>query len=752
MTEKLFRIEGMHCAACSAAVEKAVSRQAGVLSCSVNLVTEKMRVSFDESLCTPADIAARVKRAGFAAILIEAAAPTAMPAPPSFLLRHWPLLFSLLLSLILLYLSAGHMLLGAPLPHFLAPAASPLAYALLQMTLALSVMLLNLPRYKSGLSSLFRAAPNMDSLVALGSLASFLYSLVLTFLLSKDRGLVSGLFYESAAIVLTLVSLGKTLEENGKKKTADAIRALSSLLPDTARRQRADGFLEEIPLSALALSDVLLIRTGERIPADASVIGGEGGVDESMLTGESLPVFKKEGDAVVAGSVLSSGALTVRVERLGEDTALSAIVRFVESAQEQKPPIAKAADKISGIFVPAVLAVALLSGLLWWIFSQNIGLSLRIFTSVLVIACPCAMGLATPTAVAVGTGLGAKNGILVRSGEALETAASVTAAVFDKTGTLTEGKPTVHRFFVDAPYEASAEALLLRAAAAEETSTHPLSLAIKAFSAQKTQKASFPLPQRVTSFGGRGLLAEWEGAQALLVGSSRLLLENGITPSPLLMQVAEEESALGAALVFLAEEGLAKAVFAIRDTVKPEAKAALAALKSAGISLHLLSGDSLSAVSHTAKTLGIDAFRAEALPEEKTFYIKDLQNRGECVIMVGDGVNDAPSLASADVGCAMGNGTDIAMQSADVVLLKGSLFGVAEALRLSRLTVRNIRQNLFWAFFYNALCIPVAAGALYPFGILLSPMIGAAAMCASSLFVVGNALSLRRRSLSPRLK
>ncbi len=753
MKEELFRIEGMHCAACSAAVEKAVLRQAGVLTCSVNLVTEKMRVSFDESACTTAQIAARVKRAGFVAVLMkETDKPQAPPTAPSFLRRHLPLLLSLLFSLALLYLSMGHMLLHAPLPKPLSPSAAPIAYALVQMVLALAVMLLNFPRYKSGLSALFRGAPNMDSLVALGSLASFLYSFVLTLLLYKDTALVNGLFYESAAVVLSLVSLGKTLEENGKRKTAGAIRALAALLPDTARRQREDGVLEEVSLSSLCVADVLFIRTGERIPADAVVIAGEGGVDESMLTGESIPVSKTVGEAVVAGSVLSSGALTVRVERLGEDTALSAILRFVEDAQDSKPAIARTADKISGVFVPAVLIIALLAGLLWLLFSKNIGLSLRIFTSVLVIACPCAMGLATPTAVAVGTGLGAKNGILIRSGEALETACRVDTAVFDKTGTLTVGKPAVHRFFVDPAFCEEADRLLQMAALAEESSTHPLSLAIRAFY-KGAPLSTDALPERVSSFGGKGILAEWKNGDSLLLGNERLLKEHQISLSPALKDVASEESSLGSALVLLAENGLAKAVFAIRDELKADAKETVSRLQAQGISVHLLSGDSRAAAARVAEELGVDAFVAEVLPEEKTFYIKGLQNQNRCVIMVGDGVNDAPALASADVGCALGGGTDVAMQSADLVLLKSSLLGVLEALRLSRLTVRNIKQNLFWAFFYNALCIPVAAGALYPFGILLSPMIGAAAMCLSSLFVVGNALSLwRKRLSSPRLK
>lgn len=750
MKEELFRIEGMHCAACSAAVEKAVRREAGVSDCSVNLITEKMRVSFDEGVTSSARIAARVRRAGFTAILMtEAREKAAPPKAPSLWQVHGRWILSLALSLLLLYLSMGHMLLRAPLPAFLAPATSPLAYAYTQMALALLVMGLGFARYKSGITAALRLAPNMDTLVALGSLASFIYSFVLTLLLPNDPSLVMGLYYESAAMVVALVSLGKALEERGKKKTAGAIRALAALLPDTARVVREDGLLEELPLSALQVGDTLLVRTGERIPADARVLSGEGGVDESMLTGESLPVPKAEGDAAVAGAVLVSGSLTLSVERLGEDTTLSSIIRFVEDAQEKKPPIARAADKIAGVFVPAVLLIALLAGALWLILGKGVGFALRIFTSVLVIACPCAMGLATPTAVAVGTGLGAKHGILIRSGEALETACRVDTAVFDKTGTLTQGRPAVHRFLLREDAEAQREALLARAAAAEETSTHPLSLAIKALAAQDGAPAH-PLPQRVTSFGGKGLLAEWEEGSSLLLGNERLLSEQGVSLPDSLAEAARAEAEEGAALVYLAEKGAALGVFAIRDPLKPDAKEAVARLQRAGISVHLLSGDSRPAAACAAKELGITDFCAEVLPEEKTFYIKGLQNQNKCVIMVGDGVNDAPSLASADVGCALGGGTDIAMQSADIVLLNESLFGVCEALTLSKLTVRNIRQNLFWAFFYNALCIPIAAGALYPLGFLLSPMVGAAAMCFSSLFVLGNALSLGRRRLSSR--
>ena len=747
MIEKLFRIEGMHCAACSAAVEKAVSRQEGVASCSVNLVTERMRVCFDEEKCTPLQIASRVKRAGFAAVLIqEGAKEERTPsAPPSFFRAHGRLSVSLFLSALLLYLSMGHMLLGAPLPAFLLPHASPLFYAFTQMALALCVMLLSLARYKSGFASLFRLSPNMDALVAIGSLASFIYSFALTLLIPQDPSLVDGLFYESAAIVLALVSLGKTLEEGGKRKTAGAIRALSALLPDKALRLSEEGLLEEIALSELSAQDTLLVRAGERIPADGVVKSGEGGVDESMLTGESLPIHKQVGETVVAGSVLTSGALTLTVTRTGEDTALSAIIRFVEEAQEKKAPIARTADKISGIFVPAVLGIALASGLLWLIFSKDLSLALRIFTSVLVIACPCAMGLATPTAVAVGTGLGAKDGILIRSGEALERACRVDTVVFDKTGTLTLGKPTVHRFCTEEAYQDEAEALIARAASAEEASSHPLSLAIKAFAAEREYLPSFPLPKSVSTFGGRGLLAEWEDGESLLLGNRRLLEENGVSLSPHLLAVADEEAASGSALVFLAEGGILKALFAVCDPLKEEAKETVARLKKAGHLVYLLSGDSDQAARFVAREVNVTAYAAEVLPEEKTFYIKDLQNANRCVIMVGDGLNDAPALSAADVGCAMGGGTDVAMESADIVLLKNSLSGVLEALSLSRLTVRCIKQNLFWAFFYNALCIPIAAGALYSLGVLLSPSIGAAAMCLSSLFVVGNALSLGRR-------
>lgn len=749
MRKEIFRIEGMHCAACSAAVERVTRKLPGVSESSVNLMTEKLTITFDEQQVTIDDIVQKVEKAGFHAILLQdkPKAPTPPTAKKEDSRPPYRLILSLALAACLLYASMGSMLFPSAklLPDIFSMHTHPVNHAILQMMLAGAVMALSADRYKSGIKALFHLSPNMDSLVAMGSLTAYIYSFVLTLLIQEQPHLVHSLFYEAAAVVVALVSLGKTLEEAGKRRTAGAIRALATLLPDETTRLLPDGSLEKVALDALREGDIVLLRAGERIPADGEVISGEGGADESMLTGESLPVEKTTGSAVTGGSVVVSGALQVRLQHVGQDTALAAIIRFVEDAQSKKAPIARLADKIAGVFVPAVLGIALVASVIWGIAGQDISFILRIFTSVLVIACPCAMGLATPTAVAVGTGLGAQNGILVRSGEALERAHSINTVVFDKTGTVTLGKPQLTLFYTESMTEEDRLRLLSLAAAAENASAHPLALALKKAAEEKgIATEQLGAPQSFRTIPGGGICAVFTDGHTILLGNRRLLATEGVAMSPGHQEAAEAHEKTGGTAIFMAEDHHLLAVFGIADPIKPTAQAAIEALHKQGIEVHLLTGDSQAAADHVAQKISADCVKAGVLPEEKADYIASLKKNGRQVMMVGDGINDAPSLAAADIGCALGSGTDVAMESADIVLMKSELLDVPRALRLSRLTIRNIKQNLFWAFFYNTVGIPVAAGVLYPaFGLLLNPMIGALAMSLSSLFVVSNALRLR---------
>ena len=748
MRQETFRIEGMHCAACSAAVERVTRKLPGVSESNVNLMTEKMSITFDETQTTVADIESKVEKAGFRAVLLSDEEEERPKAEEEKKKAPLSLIFSLIFAGLLLYASMGSMLFpNAPLlPDIFSMHTHPVNHAILQMMLAGAVMALSADRYKSGLRAIFHLAPNMDSLVAMGSLTAYIYSFVLTLLISENPHLVHSLFYEAAAVVVALVSLGKAMEEAGKKRTAGAIRALATLLPDKTTKVLPDGGLATVKVSSLAVGDVVLLRAGERAPADGVVAEGEGGMDESMLTGESLPVAKKAGAAVTGGAVVVSGVLRVRLTKVGKDTALSAIIRFVEDAQSKKAPIARIADRIAGFFVPAVFGIAVLSAIVWAIAGKDISFILRIFTSVLVIACPCAMGLATPTAVAVGTGLGAQKGILVRSGEALEEAHRVDTVVLDKTGTVTLGKPRVTLFYTaNAPKEEE-DRLFSLAVAAESASAHPLAAAICDAGKERglSPAGAGAAPAGFRAVAGGGIAATLATGEALLLGNRRLMENNGVTLSPDFISRAKAHEETGGSAIFLAENGEAKALFGIADRIKDTAQEAIAALHAQGITVHLLTGDSQAAASYVGGKVGVDAIKAGVLPEEKAAYVTALKESGHRVMMVGDGINDAPSLAAADIGCALGGGTDVAMESADIVLMKDDLADVPRALRLSRLTIRNIKENLFWAFFYNTVGIPVAAGVLYPaFGLLLNPMLGALAMSLSSLFVVTNAQRLR---------
>ena len=749
MKEEKYDISGMHCAACSASVEKVTRRLPGVERSDVNLTTGIMTIRYNEAQVSPEQITKKVEKAGFGCVLHaekqEKTAEAVKDEEEAALNRKkWELLAAGSFSLALLYVSMGQMLPfglpALPLPDIFSMHTHPVNFAILQLLLTIPVLYCGRNFFTSGFKALAHGNPNMDSLVAIGSACSFLYSVVMTFLISDDpHAYVHNLYYESAAVVLTLVSLGKFLENRNMQKTKGAITALMQLSPDTAIL--ADSG-REVPTESLKIGDTVLVKPGQRVPVDGMVIRGESSVNEAMLTGESLPVEKTVGDEVIGGSVNLSGALYVQVTRTGEDTTLARIIRFVEDAQGKKAPISKTADKVAGVFVPTVIGIAVLAAIAWAIAGQPFAFVLRVFTSVLVIACPCALGLATPTAIMVGTGLGAKHGILIRSGEVLEITHSVDTVVLDKTGTVTEGAPAVTEVI---PYNRDETALLKTAAAMETMSAHPLAQAITAYVKEKSI-TDIPQLEDFENLSGRGLKALFDG-KILLAGNQRLLEEHDVDASPLLGE-AERLSAQGQTPMFFAADGKLLGLISVADPVKDTSAAAIQKMKKQGIRVVLLTGDNRAAAEHIGSLVGVDEVIAEVLPEEKARGVQSLQDQSRKVMMVGYGINDAPALTAATVGCAIGSGSDIAIESADIVLMRDDLGDVSRALRLSALTLRDIKQNLFWAFCYNIIGIPIAAGLLYLFGgPLLSPMFAGAAMSLSSVCVVGNALRLGRAKL-----
>ena len=580
----------------------------------------------------------------------------------------------------------------------------------------------------------------MDSLVAIGTGSAFIYSLVMTYLIPSDAHAVHNLYYESAAIVVTLVMVGKYAESRSKNKTSEAIRKLMELSPDSAVVLR-DGLQQEVPIEAVRKGEIILVKPGSRIPLDGIIIEGSSSVDESMLTGESIPVEKAEGQEVIGGSVNYQGALTVKVTHVGKDTTLSKIVRMMEEAQEKKAPISKMADKVAGVFVPVVICLAVLAACVWLLVGKDISFVLTIFVSVLVIACPCALGLATPTAIMVGTGVGAKNGILIKSGEALEIAHKVDAVILDKTGTITEGKPKV----VDAvSYKIDMNELIQIAASCEQVSEHPVGLAI--VEKAKEIGVSFLQVKNFQSITGQGLKAEIDDV-VYYVGNKRLCTEHNIDVSNF-EKVTIECAKKGQTPMFVATAEEVLGIISVADSMKLSSKQAIKKVKGLGIKVYMLTGDNQATAEHIGEEAGVDEVIAEVLPNDKAQQVAKLQASGKCVMMVGDGINDAPALVQADVGVAIGSGSDIALDSGDIVLMKSDLMDVHRTLKLSKATIKNIKQNLFWAFFYNSLGLPLAAGALYAInGMLLSPIIGGLAMSFSSVCVVSNALRLRNVKL-----
>ena len=738
LKNETYIISGMSCAACSSSVQRVVSRLDGVSECDVNLITQKMTVAYDEQKTGPDDFVRVVEKAGFgiSAENKKAEKPKTREKKNDGMLAS--IITASVLSAVLLYISMGQMLFdGLPIPKIISMSGNPYNFAITQLLLTLPVMFIGRRFFTKGFSLLFRGRPNMDSLVAVGSGASFIYSLVMTYLIGSYHHAVHSLYYESVAVVITLVMLGRYFEELSKKKTAGAIEKLIKLSPDTATVIK-DGKEFEMPLESISAGDLLLVKPGAKIPLDGQVEKGVSSADESMLTGESLPVEKSEGSFVTGGSLNLNGVLYIRVTRTGDDTTLAKIIKFVEDAQNKKAPISKTADKVAGFFVPAVMAIAIIAAAVWLISGQNLAFALKVFTGVLVIACPCALGLATPTAIMVGTGLGASNGILIRNGEALETTHKTKVAVFDKTGTVTEGKPSVTDIISE-----DKKALLKTAAAVEAASDHPLANAVTEYAKAEGLSAE-ERPEEFENIPGRGISAKLNGEKVLL-GNIQLLNDNGISADS---DAADKLSAEGKSVIFVAKNGELLGIIGIADKVKPTSASAFERLKKLGVKTVILSGDNKICAEYTAGLVGADEVYAGVLPEQKAQKVTELKQKYGEVMMIGDGINDAPALAAADVGCAIGSGSDIAIESADIVLMKNDPTDVARAIRLSRLTITNIKENLFWAFCYNTVCIPVAAGVLYAFGgPLLSPMIAGLAMSLSSVCVVCNALRLRGKKL-----
>ena len=743
-----FSVTGMSCAACSAHVEKAVAAVEGVSKVEVSLLTNSMNVDY-AAPATAEAICQAVSKAGYGASLWASAAAGGQSAAPSSAAledRETPkmirrLVVSIIILLPLMYVSMGHMLWDWPLPAFLR--GNIVSIGIYELVLTALVMVINQKFFVSGYQALWRRAPNMDSLVALGATASFLYSLWALFAASSAMmaggheaamGYMDEFYFESAATILTLITVGKTLEARSKGKTTDAIRSLMDLAPKTATVLR-DGTETVIGVEQVALGDIFLVRPGESVPVDGVVTDGESAVDESALTGESLPVDKAPGGTVSAGTLNQSGFLTCRATRVGQDTTIQQIIRMVEDAAATKAPIAKIADKVSGVFVPAVIGIAVLTLIVWLLIVRPIGFALTRAVSVLVISCPCALGLATPVAIMVGSGVGAKNGILFKTAAALEATGRVKTVVLDKTGTVTEGRPQVTDVL---PAAGADEAgLLALAAALEAKSEHPLARAVMEYAAEKGV-----VPPETADFSalpGHGVRAEVDGRSAL-GGNAQLMAERGIGDAAL-FEAGQALAGQGKTPLYFAADGKLLGCVAVADVVKPDSAAAIGDMKDLGLDVVLLTGDNRRTADAIAAQVGASTVIADVLPQGKQDEVKRLAQAGS-VAMVGDGINDAPALTQADVGVAIGAGSDVALDAADVVLMRSSLSDVVGAVRLSRQVIRNIHENLFWAFIYNVLGIPLAAGVFIPLGITLSPMIGAAAMSLSSFCVVTNALRL----------
>lgn len=737
MRNYTFKVEGMSCSACANRVERITKKIDGVESANVNFATEKLTVRVDAEKVRYSDIKLAVDKAGFKLIKEDDEVKEASKKKDESKLLLNRFIFSLIFTVPLLIISMGHMV-GMPLPSIIDPMKNPLNFALVQLVLTIPVMVAGYKFYKIGYKNLFKLSPNMDSLIAIGTSAAVAYGLFAIYkILNGETHYAMHLYFESAVVILTLITLGKYLEAVSKGKTSEAIKKLMGLAPKTATIIK-NGKEVSIPIEEVIVGDIILVKPGEKLPVDGEIIEGSTSIDESMLTGESIPVEKNIGSTVIGASINKAGFIKYKATKVGKDTALAQIVKLVEEAQGTKAPIAKMADIIAAYFVPTVMALAIIAAVGWLIAGESTVFALTIFISVLVIACPCALGLATPTAIMVGTGKGAENGVLIKGGEALETTYKIDTIVFDKTGTITEGKPKVTDIICNGIKE---EEVLVLAASAEKGSEHPLGEAI--VREAEDRSLEFKSLEHFKAVPGHGIEVTIEGKDILL-GNKKLMIENNINIESLHVE-SDRLATEGKTPVYIAINNKLSGIIAVADTVKENSKAAIEELKKMNVNVAMITGDNKKTAEAIAKSVGIDIVLAEVLPEDKANEVKKLQGQNRKVAMVGDGINDAPALVQADVGIAIGSGTDVAIESADIVLMKSDLKDVVTAIRLSKATIKNIKENLFWAFGYNVLGIPVAMGVLHIFGgPLLNPMIAAAAMSFSSVSVLLNALRLKK--------
>jgi len=741
---KTMKIEGMTCASCAKNVEKATRKLNGVTESNVNFATEKLTISYEPTLVKVSEIKKAVEKAGYKAIEEDTSVDADKERKEKEIKSLWRrFVISAIFTAPLLYMAMGHMFgekIGLKLPEIIDPMMNPWNFAIVQLFLTTPTMIVGYKYFTVGFKALFKGSPNMDSLIAIGTAAAYVYGIYAIVQIYGGNGdYANELYFEAGGVILTLITLGKYLESVTKGKTSEAIKKLMGLAPKTAIIIR-DGKEVEISIDEVEVGDIIVVKPGEKMPVDGVVTEGITSVDESMLTGESIPVEKNIGDNIIGASINKNGSIKYKATKVGKDTALAQIIKLVEDAQGSKAPIAKLADIISGYFVPVVIVLSIVSALAWYFFGgQSTVFALTIFISVLVIACPCALGLATPTAIMVGTGKGAENGVLIKSGVALETTHKIKTIVFDKTGTITEGKPKVTDIITSNGIKEND--LLQLTASAEKGSEHPLGEAI--VKGAEDKGLEFKKLDSFNAIPGHGIEVTIEGKN-ILAGNRKLMVERNISLENLEStsnKLAEE----GKTPMYVAIDNKIAGIIAVADTVKENSKRAIEKLHQMGIEVAMITGDNRRTAEAIAKQVGIDRTLAEVLPQDKANEVKKLQSEGKKVAMVGDGINDAPALAQADIGIAIGSGTDVAMESADIVLMRSDLMDVPTAIQLSKSTIKNIKENLFWAFAYNTLGIPVAMGALYLFGgPLLNPMFAAAAMSLSSVSVLANALRLKR--------
>ncbi len=744
MGKDTLKITGMTCAACSARIEKVIGKMEGVDEISVNLATEKAVISFDQEKTNLNEIIERIGKAGYGASEVKEKKlvdEDKLQKEREIRTLWTKFAVSAIFAVPLLYVAMGSMIwwLRFPIPSFLDPMQFPLNYSILQIVLTIPIVIAGYRFYTVGYKAIINRSPNMDSLIAMGTTAAIVYSLYSVYEIANGNfHAVEGLYFETAGVIITLILLGKFLESVTKGRTSEAIKKLMGLAPKTAIVIR-DGKEYEVPIEEVEIGHIILVKPGEKIPVDGVVLEGNTSIDESMLTGESIPVEKKTGDQVYAASLNKNGMIHFEATKVGGDTALAQIIKLVEEAQGSKAPIAQMADIVSGYFVPIVFGIAVVSFLAWFIGGESLVFSLTIFIAILVIACPCALGLATPTAIMVGTGKGAEYGILIKGGEALETTHKINTIIFDKTGTITEGKPEVTDILTITGVERNQ--LLQLAASAEKGSEHPLGEAI----VNEAEKENLELSKvdHFNAIPGHGIEVEILGIPMIL-GNKKLMTERNISLSEL-EQASNSLAEEGKTPMYIAMNQKIAGIIAVADVVKASSVKAIEKLQSMGLEVAMITGDNRRTAEAIAKQVGIVQVLAEVLPQDKSNEVKKLQAEGRKVAMVGDGINDAPALAQADIGIAIGSGTDVAMESADIVLMRSDLMDVPTAIQLSKSTIRNIKQNLFWAFAYNVIGIPIAAGLLHLFGgPLLNPIFAAAAMSLSSVSVLANALRLKR--------